>query len=184
MRLKTGPFSAASCPRTGPEAAAQCLIYRKLLGFRVLSPRPPGQRPDTGRPRRMGIAASAKGPLATSDGRQWGFSCQSARSCLPTILLTDNPECTRQLRAWRIRADHSAKAGIRTFGGFCSSRKQTRVVSIKLQPTGSNAPKPNPASRGAYAGHCQWLPDLKYNLKHGGLVQCGTFISPHEEPWR
>ena len=35
---------------------------------------PPGR----GQPRRMVPAASAQGPLATSDGRQWGFTCQTA----------------------------------------------------------------------------------------------------------
>jgi hypothetical protein len=97
------------------------------------------------------------------------------RSCLTTIL-----SCTRQLRAWRIRADHSAFEG-----------KYQNIRGLLLEPevlkpgwcqSRSNAPKPNPASesRGAYAGHCQRQPDLKYDLKTRRPRKCGTAW----EPWR
>ena len=42
FRLKIGPFSAPLHTPAPPEAAARRLIYRKLLGFRTLSPRSPG----------------------------------------------------------------------------------------------------------------------------------------------
>ena len=41
FRLKMGPFPAPLHTPAPPEAAARRLIYRKLLGFRTLSPRPP-----------------------------------------------------------------------------------------------------------------------------------------------
>ncbi len=117
FRLKMGPFPAPLHTPAPPEAAARRLIYRKLLGFRTLSPRPPGR----GQPRRMEPAASARGPLATSDGRQWGFTCQSAKlreqlgartkrhatwSPCGQPVQAEHRNCSRTGSRFRFRAEH------------------------------------------------------------------------------
>ena len=67
-------FSAVAYPRTaGSRCAAPYLSKTPRFQY-TISATPRGR----GQPRRMEPAASAQGPLATSDGRQWGFTCQSA----------------------------------------------------------------------------------------------------------
>ena len=69
-------FSAVAYPRTaGSRCAAPYLSKTPRFPY-TISATPRGR----GQPRRMEPAASAQGPLATSDGRQWAFTCQSAYS--------------------------------------------------------------------------------------------------------
>ncbi len=87
LRLKTAPFSSAvACPRTAGSRSTVPYLS-KAPRFSVLSPRPPGQRPDTGRPRRMGLVASAKWAVGHFKFR-WstvGFSCAANRTHPPDI---------------------------------------------------------------------------------------------------
>ena len=74
FRLKIGPFSAPLHTPAPPEAAAR-RMFIESSSVSVHYLRDPRGR---GQPRSMEPATSAQGPLATSDGRQWGFTCQSA----------------------------------------------------------------------------------------------------------